>query len=147
MPDLLEAIAASDGEAVNQILTTATQQQGTGSAAEVLAPADASGATTLHLAASVGHADIVQQLLQAGAAVDAQDQRWDCPLHVAGKSHAVLHATATSCKQGCSARQLHVAGTCAILRPLHFDSNKATLPHVQRLQLLCLALTNAIITV
>lgn len=39
----------------------------------------------LHAAAAAGDAAIVQQLLSAGAAANAQDQRWDTPLHAAGK--------------------------------------------------------------
>jgi hypothetical protein len=118
MSALLEAIEARDGEAVTQILiATHVQQQGTGAAADVLATADACGETAMHIAASVGDEDIVQQLLLAGAAVDVQDQRWDRPLHVAGESRAAKLRPPGAAK---AARRM-CAGTCAILHPLQYD--------------------------
>lgn len=82
---LLTAIELGDSQEVYQILAS-TQQQA-GDAAELLSNVDGTdGATALHLAARAGHASVVEQLLQAGAAADAQDKRWDYPLHAAGEA-------------------------------------------------------------
>lgn len=85
MPDLIAAIEQGDGQLVRQLLATAQQQNG--AAAELISqPADASGATALHIAAASGHEDIVKQLLEGGAAANVQDQRWDTALHAAGET-------------------------------------------------------------
>lgn len=46
---------------------------------------DDDGATPLYLAASMGHADVVQLLLDRGASIDAKDDEWVTALHVAAK--------------------------------------------------------------
>lgn len=79
---LLTAIELGDSQEVGLILASTQQQAGR----SLLSDADGTGATALHLAARAGHAPVVEQLLQAGAAADAQDKRWDHPLHAAGEA-------------------------------------------------------------
>jgi ankyrin repeat protein len=56
---------------------------------------DQAGCTTaaaLHSACETGNQQVTAELLQAGAAVDAQDERWNQALHVAGKSYVSCRA-------------------------------------------------------
>lgn len=123
MTALLEAVAQGDGQAVAQILTTSAQQAG--SAAAALATTDASGATALHVAVSLGNADIVQQLIQAGTAVDAQDQRWDRPLHVAGEDSVARLGPPVTARAFVHTIGIHT-GTCVTLIPQQFHNNRAS---------------------
>ena len=61
---LLDAIRSGDAAAVQRLAT-----------AEAVAAADADGVTPLMLASRLGRREIVAQLLAAGAAVDAADER------------------------------------------------------------------------
>lgn len=54
--------------------------------------AGCSTAAALHSACEAGNQQVIAELLQAGAAVDAQDDRWNQPLHVAGKSYVSCRA-------------------------------------------------------
>jgi ankyrin repeat protein len=56
-----------------------------------VAETDMHGRTPLHVAASLGHADIAALLLEQGAAVDAKDRQSQTPLHhAAAGGHAAL---------------------------------------------------------
>lgn len=88
-PLLYKAAAEGDSDAVGHLLSQAREA---GTATNLVSAADEDGATALHVASHHGHVGVVQQLIKAGAAVTAQDARWDCPLHHAGKCQRCLHS-------------------------------------------------------
>lgn len=78
--ELEKALKLHDTQRAVQILATAQA-----SSVELVSAVDASGASALHAAAARGMAQVVQQLIDKGAAPNAQDQRWYQPLHAAGR--------------------------------------------------------------